>query len=283
MINKLEIFLIVLLTHPTNIVISVYNINNVFMQFLLLVFLPYLCIINSGIHKYSHIILLLASMFKKRPKEKYETKGKEYEIVRGIVIILVTIAIFACDFSNFPMRHLKTKFYGMSLMDLGVGSFLFNNGLFISRRKRFSILKSSFILFLLGVIRLMVIVCLRYSVDETEYGYHLNFYFVLSLVYLLYLIFNTKYSLILCGIILMTYQGLLSNGLNEFVFYAKRETFFEKNREGILMIFPSYCILVFSEYLGKIILQTQSNHQTIYKMLLYVLSFFICLVYAMKK
>ncbi|EJW04182.1 hypothetical protein EDEG_01532 [Edhazardia aedis USNM 41457] len=54
------------------------------------------------------------------------------ESYRSSLLLIVIVCIFACDFKFFPMRFLKTDFYGLSLMDIGIGSFLFLNGVFFN-------------------------------------------------------------------------------------------------------------------------------------------------------
>lgn len=271
--NELEIFLIASLMHPTNALINIYEINNPFLQFTLWVIIPYFCILKRNLLIYVFLLFFSLIFLKKKPKQIFSSKN-EQDSLRSCVIVLVTIAIFACDFGNFPNRHLKTKFYGASLMDLGVGSFLFNNGLFVSFRSKFSIFKSSMVLLLLGFVRLFVIILFNYHVDLSEYGAHFNFYFVMGLVFLLYIFLESKFNFHFSVLLLLVYQSFLSNGLEKYIFSENRISFLEKNKEGIFMIFPSYCIFSFADQIGRILYSSENQLVNFYKGFLYFLTFF---------
>ncbi|EHN01722.1 Gwt1p [Saccharomyces cerevisiae x Saccharomyces kudriavzevii VIN7] len=88
------------------------------------------------------------------------------------MLILTAIAILAVDFSIFPRRFAKVETWGTSLMDLGVGSFVFSNGIVSSRtllkslslknkpsfvRNVFNALKSGGTLLFLGLMRLFFV------------------------------------------------------------------------------------------------------------------------------
>ena len=79
---------------------------------------------------------------------------------RAFMILFTTIAILAVDFPVFPRRFAKTETFGYSLMDLGVGSFTFVNGLVSAEARKVEKsltqnLSGCVPLLLLGAIRLI--------------------------------------------------------------------------------------------------------------------------------
>lgn len=190
---------------------------------------------------------------------------------RGGMLIITCLAILAVDFRVFPRRFAKVENWGTSLMDIGVGSFVFSAGLVSSRPvlkarlagKKTSLssllktsLRSSMPLFVLGVIRLYSVKGLDYAEHVTEYGVHWNFFFTLAFlppfVALFQLISVGKYTTallsILCSVI---YEAFLDfTRLRAYILTASRTDFLSQNREGIFSFYGYLAIFLAGQALG---------------------------------
>ncbi|KAJ6703934.1 PHOSPHATIDYLINOSITOL-GLYCAN BIOSYNTHESIS CLASS W PROTEIN [Salix viminalis] len=158
---------------------------------------------------------------------------------RVLMMIITFLCILAVDFKIFPRRHAKTETYGTSLMDLGVGSFIFANAL-VSRQARSvssanwkAAVQSTSPLLLLGFARLLTTRSVDYQVHTGEYGVHWNFFFTLS------------------GSILIGFQYWLSHGLNVYLLSDERGTdILSKNKEGIFSILGYWGLYLVGVQLG---------------------------------
>ncbi|KAI4466481.1 phosphatidylinositol-glycan biosynthesis class w protein [Holotrichia oblita] len=164
--------------------------------------------------------------------------------VRSTTNILTVIAILAVDFKIFPKQFKKQLKYGYSLMDVGVGLFVYANAIVAPEiRTRDNSLKKSFIdtvpLIILGIGRYVATTLTDYNVSITEYGKHWNFFITLAFtriiasIILIYL--PIKFSAIYGILMLVFHEVILQNGLAEYVMGSShRNNFFSANREGIV-------------------------------------------------
>jgi phosphatidylinositol glycan class W len=178
---------------------------------------------------------------------------------RSCMMLSTIICILAVDFTVFPRHNAKTESFGMSLMDLGVGTFVFSLAVvsptarkatkFKSQHKSRRIqtsfasavlkaVRSTLPLTTIGVSRLVVIKALRYQEHASEYGTHWNFFFTLSVLAVLGALFdcveqsvtemigNEKHWVPIASLcsasVVVVYQLCLSSGLSEFILHAPR-------------------------------------------------------------
>lgn len=176
---------------------------------------------------------------------------------RGSTMLMIIICIFACDFSFFPGAHFKTKIYGLSLMDVGIGSMIYNGGLVSSRSSRAGFTQS-LVLFACGVVRYQIMLLLKYAYNVREYGVHWNFFFTLAFVAL----FTEVCKLIRCdnavfGVILLaSYQTLLWGGIEGILLSKRRSNIFLANKEGLCSSVGMLAMSLVSRDIGRVLFRS---------------------------
>lgn len=192
-------------------------------------------------------------------------------IYRGAMVVVTCLAILAVDFRIFPRRFAKVETWGTSLMDVGVGSFVFSAGLVSARpilqarlagktssfgSQLKSAFRASLPLLIMGLIRLYSVKGLDYAEHVTEYGVHWNFFFTLAslppFVALLQSVsavvpFTGLVSFLIGGL----YQMLLEfTTLKAFILTAPRTDLLRQNREGIFSFWGYLAIFLAGQALG---------------------------------
>ncbi|OAA55316.1 GPI anchor biosynthesis protein [Niveomyces insectorum RCEF 264] len=182
---------------------------------------------------------------------------------RGCMMVVTCLAILAVDFRIFPRRFAKVETWGTSLMDMGVGSFVFSAGVVAARpvlkeradcarsqtrvrrpslgRRLAASLRHALPLFALGVVRLLSVKGLDYAEHVTEYGVHWNFFFTLGLLPPCVAVAQAALRVVPAGspavlalLLAGLYQvALAATPLLAYVLTAPRVDLLSKNREGL--------------------------------------------------
>lgn len=199
---------------------------------------------------------------------------------RGSMQIITYIAILAVDFHLFPRRFAKVETWGTSLMDLGVGSYVFTAGVVAARpvlKEKVSgrtqspvtrLLKSlhhSIPLLVLGFIRFLSVKGLEYAEHTTEYGVHWNFFFTLGFLppfvalFQEILRFIPSYAALAMSVVGLYEVALNNTDLKAYILTAPRVDLISMNREGIFSFIGYLAIFLAGQDLGMLVLPRKVN------------------------
>ena len=210
-------------------------------------------------------------------------------------MVVTCLAILAVDFPIFPRRFAKVETWGTSLMDLGVGSFVFSAGVVSARSlakseqlassggggasgpkptsflTRFAqALRHSIPLLILGFIRLWSVKGLDYAEHVTEYGVHWNFFFTLGLLPPFAELSDTitrrlvKRYEILAVLLAVGYEITLNNTeLLRYILVSPRgPDLLSKNREGVFSFIGYLSIFLAGRGTGVFVMQYQDPQES---------------------
>lgn len=246
------------ITGTTTLSMAVYSgyRQSLALDFLFLILPQYYAIVYPD--RIWDLYLCLAMLVNVDGLKKGGMQGKRVHVVdhlRFTICVLVVTAIYAVDFSVFEKRLGKTEFYGISLMDVGVGSFIYNAGVVGHRGSTRRYLKSVPALIALGFVRYAAIRVFGISVNPREYGIHLNFYFLLAFVNLLYCAVRSRYNFVVGLLLTAFYEGALRfAGLEQLILSDSRNGLLEMNKEGLVAVAPYLSIFLISTEVGRICL-----------------------------
>lgn len=194
-------------------------------------------------------------------------------IYRAAMMIVTCVSILAVDFRVFPRRFAKVENWGASLMDLGVGSFVFSGGVVSARsvlksrnsrspassspRRLMASIRHSIPLLVLGLIRLYSVKGLDYAEHVTEYGVHWNFFFTIGLLPPFVEIFDAlavlipSYEALSLGVAVLYQVALESTDLKAFILTSPRGPgLLAKNREGVFSFLGYLAIFLAGRAMG---------------------------------
>lgn len=194
-------------------------------------------------------------------------------IYRAHMMLMTVLSILAVDFQVFPRALAKCETYGVSLMDLGVGSFIFSQGVVSAipllkdpshlqkplSTKLMRTLKKVTPVAMLGLIRLLAVKGTGYPEHVTEYGVHWNFFMTLALLPILE-VFAHRMILHMPVALLGLWIGVLQQcllsfaGLQDFLLDAPRSNIISANKEGLISLLGYLSIHLIGLSLGTIIL-----------------------------
>ncbi|CAO1628088.1 unnamed protein product [Parajaminaea phylloscopi] len=209
-------------------------------------------------------------------------------VYRAHMMILTIICILAVDFPAFPRSLGKCETWGFSLMDLGVGSFVFSLGVVSAashlrahqQKQVRSLLQElrrdlvkSLPLLALGLVRVIVVKMTSYPEHVSEYGVHWSFFLTLASLPILKTFVEAARSrlggrLSTWGLCIATLHQLsLILGLQAFVLteHDRASSLLVANREGVASL-PGYLsILLLSMDLGMYILPQTDPYEAFRK------------------
>ncbi|CAL1409902.1 unnamed protein product [Linum trigynum] len=211
------------------------------------------------------VLLLLFGISKRFVGSSTDSKSSEsfranITSYRVIVMEVACLCILAVDFEIFPRRHAKSRMYGISLMDLGVGSFALTNAVVSKQARGISSLSlkdaSGAIIppLAVGFGRLILTKSVHYGVPAGEYGVHWNFFFTLAALAMLasFIRIPTNYSAISGLLILIGYQCWLSKGSNSYLLSNTRgDDIISQNKEGLFSLFGFWGMYLIGIQLGN--------------------------------
>ncbi|KAK4180134.1 GWT1-domain-containing protein [Triangularia setosa] len=194
---------------------------------------------------------------------------------RGNMMVVTCICILAVDFRLFPRRFAKVETWGTSLMDMGVGSFVYSAGIVASRpllkeraegkttplgTRLIRSFRHSLPLLALGIVRLLSVKGLDYAEHVTEYGVHWNFFFTLGFLPPFVALFQSALAVVpsyagLAVLLSVGYQIILeTTGLKAWILVGVRDSLLSMNREGICSFWGYLAIFLAGQDMGMVVL-----------------------------
>lgn len=282
-LGEFELFAITSITHLSTLVYHIVLPKSAFLecvlavvpQYLAIVFLKHLGFVYGSLLGVLGIYLLATQIWKRKsegsiwpgnvskdakqsdsePKSEKVYVSVAIDRTRVLVIACVAVAIFASDFPFYDGDKLgKSMGPGLKLMDIGVGSFVYNAGFFSTKASPQRKMKNALLSFFFGMLRSLSKVLFELGVDDAEFGVHLNFFFILGVLNLISLVINTPMNFFI-GFAMCAFHELLLNfaGLETLIYSTERSNLLAANIEGIAFILPQMGMFLMASEISRVV------------------------------
>ncbi|KAH9411736.1 hypothetical protein HK407_04g08470 [Ordospora pajunii] len=308
-LNEIELFTTTGITHLSVLVYHLMIPKSMALEFLFTAIPQYVAIVFIGHIDILYLVFcvplviwfILSLLYRRKQTSKipgapnvssagsklFDISDEEYmstaiDRSRLVIILCVAVAIFAADFSFYNDPRIgKSMDHGLKLMDIGVGSFVYNAGFFstISDSKKKT--KNIIISFAFGALRHASKVMLKLGVDDAEFGVHLNFFFLLCILNILSLFINTKNNTIVGFAMCALHETFLKLfGLEEMIYNNTRSNIFTANLEGIIFILPQMGIFLMASDISKFMFEDSNIKPMLAHNLLFIIALAISRIYS---
>ncbi|XP_055382488.1 uncharacterized protein LOC129612753 [Condylostylus longicornis] len=258
-----EIWDIIKIITPLGLNLYIYNLsqhylnssNNILKTFLnevILIILPIILHLTFTHLWSNHVIViyilvsLFAIIYRLKANLRWKFTSTELNLTicraRSFVFIITAVAILAVDFPQyFPHSMTKSDYTGISLMDTGIGYFIFCIGIVSKHENLQKCMKKSILLIVMGAARTLLIILFKYHQSELEYGTHWNAFFTIGFTQLFgnLIIHSLKHKKIIAGFgifLVLFHEIVLQKFLFAYVMNGDnpRDNFISANREGLV-------------------------------------------------
>lgn len=264
-LTEVELFLITGITQVSTVLYAKVLPNNYVTELLVYSLVQYFAVLFLKHILYGYLALTVALLLV--PEKHREDCGEDpspIDRVRCMIIFLVSIAIFASDFQFYGGEKLgKSMGYGLRLMDIGVGSFVFNAGLVSTRASRKKKLNGAMKAGALGIIRLVSKYLLKLDVKEAEFGRHLNFFFNLGVLNIISMLISPKHGFIFGLLLVISHEIFLKMHLENLIMNNSRENLIMENLEGISFLVPQFGVYLIASEIGRDLMEDGLKRKTI--------------------
>lgn len=280
-ISLKELFLISSISHFSMSFYSKLCPKNDLFEFVFYFIPQYLVLKYEAYHQaFYTIILLFSVLFTSKNNYVYTKSTDIISRFRMLLAFLTSLVIFFSELEavNNAKYSLSLDLYGMNLISVALGMFVYNAGLVSSRTTLNGKVKNFFKCISLGLFIQLSQNFFKIGLNEVKFGEHINIFYMLGILHLLSLVIKTDIQSIFGILCIAFHHYMLKNFLEDRIMYIYRYDFITKNIEGISYILPQIGIFLICQEIGNAI----SKKRSLIRLCVYN-SFFAVLFYFLNR